>query len=95
MKSSVFLLTLRDLAQDRFPVPSSEPGIDHQRRARADDDADVRDERDVAVRNDVGVLGQLDGRVLLDERVGRRTALSQEARGNGETHDAKRDEALE
>ena len=39
------LADLGDLAQDRLPVASPEPGIDHQRRARADDDADVRDER--------------------------------------------------
>ena len=64
------LADLGDLAQHRFAVAPPEAGIDDQRRAVADDDADVRDEADVAVGNDVGVLGQLDGGILPHERIG-------------------------
>ena len=39
---------------------------------RADDDPDVGHEADVAVGNDVGVRGELDGDVFLDDRVSRR-----------------------
>jgi hypothetical protein len=35
----------------------SQPAIDDKWRARADDDADVRHERDVAIENRVGVRG--------------------------------------
>ena len=80
MKSSAFLLTLRDFAQDRLAVAPAEAGIDDQRRARADDDADVGDQGDVAVGNDVGVPASLTVGVLFDERVGRGAALSGRAR---------------
>ena len=43
-------------------------------------------EADVAVGDDVGVLGQLDGGVLLDERIGRRAALGGRARCRDSTH---------
>ena len=66
---------LRDFAQHRFAVAPAEPGIDHQGRPRSDDDADVRDEADVAVGNDVGVRRDLDCHVLADKRIRRRTAL--------------------
>ena len=55
MKISVFLLTFADFAQHGLAVAPPEPGIDHQRGAGADDDADVRHEADVAVGDDVGV----------------------------------------
>ena len=42
---------LRHLAHDGFTVARAKPGVHDQRALAADDDADVRDERDAAVGN--------------------------------------------
>ena len=71
----LFLLTFATSLRTVSPLRRPRPGIDHQRGARADDDADIGHERNVGVGNDVGVIGQLDGGVLANQRIGRRTAL--------------------
>src|SRR6266542_195609 len=62
---------LLHLADDCVAVPRTQPGVDHERRLAADDDADVRDEADVEIRNCPDMLGELHRGVLPDERRGR------------------------
>ena len=62
---------LAHLAHDHLAVLRAEAGVDDQRCARADDDADVRDQSHVAVGDDEGVGGHLRGDALPDERPGR------------------------
>ncbi len=57
---------LGDLAQNRLRVSWTEARVDNHGRAPADDDADIGDERNAVVRNDVDVVRDLDGRVFLD-----------------------------
>lgn len=68
---------LRDLSKDGLTVARSEARVDDHRRPRADDDADVGHQADVAVRNGVHVARYLDGRVLFDQR---RRRLREDAR---------------
>ena len=53
------LADLGDLSQDHVGVPRADTGIDHEGRAAAHDDGDVRDERRAAVRYHMNVVGDL------------------------------------
>jgi hypothetical protein len=59
---------LLHLAHDRLAIARAEPRIDHEGRARPDDNADVRHHPDVVIGDDVDVIGDLDGGVLANER---------------------------
>jgi hypothetical protein len=70
-RNQVEIRVLADLggfAQHRFHVARAKAGVDDQGDLRADDDPDVRHQADVAVRDHVHVVGDLDRGVLLDER---------------------------
>ena len=71
---------LLHLANDRLAIPRPEARVHDERRLAPDDDADVRDEADVEIRNRPDVLGQLDGRVFPDQRAGRRLLHRREDR---------------
>ena len=78
---------LLHLADDRLAVARAHAGVDDERRLAADDDADVRDAADVEIGNRPDVLGELDGRVLPDERRGRRSLAG---RGRAQAKAARR-----
>ena len=80
---------LGDLAQHGLAIEPPEAGIDHQRCAGPNDDADVRDEPNVEVWNRVSMLGQLHGRPFPHQGVGHRTALSGRGRRNQHARDGQ------
>src|SRR5262245_22519131 len=55
------------LSYDRLTVARTEAGVDHQCRAAAHDDSDVRYRPDIVVRNRPDMLRQMDCRVLSDQ----------------------------
>ena len=59
---------LRHFAQHRLAVADAETGVDDERGAAADNDADIRHYRHEAVRNHPNMLGHLDRGALLDQR---------------------------
>jgi hypothetical protein len=78
-------------------VARAQSGVDHQRRFGADDDADVRDEADVEIRDHVNVVGYLRDRAFLDQRVSRwllRGYYGADARSHDQRGDLRRQMSL-
>jgi hypothetical protein len=54
--------------KDGLTVAGPQAGVQHQRRMTPHDDADVGNEPDVVIRNDVHVVGFLEGLISLNQR---------------------------